>query len=93
MFSILTLTDDKSEPFLSRVMVKLSQQYGPVVGLLAGKKRFVCVSGFQAVREALNNPLTSGRPDSFEFNIKTSGLRRGNSRNGLTLHYKSEPAG
>jgi len=68
---------NKNEPYLSKLLVKLSEKYGPVIGLTAMTRRFVCVSGYEAVRDVLNNAQLSGRPDAFEFNLKTSGLRRG----------------
>lgn len=67
----------KDEPYFSKVMIKLSEKFGPVVGLRTVKTWFICVSGYEAVKDVLNNPHLSGRPDSFVFNLKTSGLRRG----------------
>lgn len=68
---------DKDEPYFSKVMMKLSKKYGPAVGLRMWNKLFVCVSGYEAVKCLLINPHMSGRPDSFIFNMKTLGLRRG----------------
>lgn len=63
---------------MSRVMSRLSGAYGPVVGL-PPPVNLVCVSGYEAVEEALLNKKLLGRPSSLEFNIRTSGLQRGSN--------------
>ena len=76
LFSFFSMhkTDDS---FFAKSITQLSSKYGPVVGLRLLNRKFVCVSGYEAVTEALNNPALDSRPNSFDFNCRTSGLRRG----------------
>ena len=48
-----------------------------MIGLSVMHRRFVCVSGYKAVYDVLNNPDMDSRIDSFDFNLRTGGLRRG----------------
>ena len=77
IFSLLTLRQ-ANEPLMVRVMVKQSEQYGPVVGLFMVSKPFVCVTGYEAVRDVMLNPDLMGRPNSFVFRLRTKNLRTGN---------------
>ncbi|CAG2065813.1 unnamed protein product, partial [Timema podura] len=57
---------------------RLSQQYGPVVGLKLGMTPpLILVSGHRAVTQTLNMEELDGRPDGFVFRFRTMGERRG----------------
>ena len=71
-----------------RVMVKQSEQYGPVVGLFMVSKPFVCVTGYEAVRDVMLNPDLMGRPNSFVFRLRTKNDRFPGCR--IRLHNFSE---
>ena len=66
-----------SDSFFAKTITQMSSKYGSIVGLRLFQKKFICVSGYEAVTEALNNPALDSRPNSFDFNCRTSGLRRG----------------
>jgi methyl farnesoate epoxidase / farnesoate epoxidase len=52
---------DPVYPF--KAMIKLSEMYGPVVGLYMGPTQpFISVCGYEAVKEALHNDDLNGRP-------------------------------
>ena len=48
-----------------------------MIGLSVMHRRFVCVTGYKAVYDVLNNQDMDSRIDSFDFNLRTGGLRRG----------------
>ena len=66
-----------SDSFFAKTITQMSSKYGSIVGLRLFQKKFICVSGYEAVTEALSNPALDSRPNSFDFNCRTSGLRRG----------------
>ncbi|XP_046657699.1 methyl farnesoate epoxidase-like [Daphnia pulicaria] len=74
--SFFSLYKDK-EPSLAKAIIKMAGEYGSVIGLLLWHRKFVCISGHQAVADALSNPALSGRPLSFDFLLRTKGLSRG----------------
>ena len=59
----------------------MAGDYGPVIGLVLWHRKFVCICGHQAVVDALSNPALSGRPNSFDFSLRTKGLSRGDFSN------------
>lgn len=61
------------------VFHRLTDKYGKVVGLSVMHRRFVCVTGYEAVFDVLNNTDMDSRVDSFDFNLRTGGLRRGDT--------------
>nr|QST15069.1 CYP370B2 protein [Diaphanosoma celebensis] len=75
-FSLTTLRQVE-EPLIVKVMAKLSEQYGPVVGLFLANRPFICISGYEAVRDVMLNPDLLGRPDSFVFRLRTKMLKTG----------------
>ena len=68
-FSITNLRR-KDEPHIFKVMVDLSKKYGPIMGLRIGVRRIVCVSGYEAVKAALTNPVITGRVFTFDFALR-----------------------
>ena len=68
-FSITNLRR-KDEPHIFKVMVDLSKKYGPIMGLRIGVRRIVCVSGYEAVKAALTNPVINGRVFTFDFALR-----------------------
>lgn len=74
--SFFSLYKDK-EPSLAKAIIKMAGEYGSVIGLVLWHRKFVCISGHQAVADALSNPALSGRPLSFDFLLRTKGLSRG----------------
>ena len=74
-------------PSLANAIVKMAGEYGPVIGLTLWHRKFVCISGHQAVVDALSNPALSGRPNSFDFSLRTKGLSRGNFKFNGTFSF------
>ena len=70
-------------------MKKLSQIYGPVTAYYAGPSQlFISVCGYEAVREALNNPDLDGRPDTAARRERNFGKRLGNKiYQNITIYY------
>ncbi|XP_051176228.1 uncharacterized protein LOC127291258 [Leptopilina boulardi] len=68
----------KESKFFSVAISKLTEKYGPVVGLKMGlAEPFILVSGRDAIVEMLTRPEFDGRPDTYAFRFRTFGKRRG----------------
>ncbi|XP_064086738.1 methyl farnesoate epoxidase-like [Macrobrachium nipponense] len=69
-------------PFLEKHLVhkhmwRLSDTYGPVVGIYFGPQRTVIVNGWEAVKEALANEDLNGRPDNVFIRYRDGGEVKG----------------
>ena len=49
------------------LFAKMAKKYGEVFSLKVGSKVIVVCNGYKAIKEALQNPLTSDRPKSKVF--------------------------
>ena len=59
-------------------MMNLSKIYGPVVGLFMGPSQpVISVCGYEAVKEALQNPDLDGRNDHETYKSRMFGQRLG----------------
>ena len=79
----------KNDPsgYIYKSLANLSKIYGPVVGFFMGPtKPVISVCGYEAVKEALQNPDLDGRVDTETIKIRSFGERLGKS----SLHNRTK---
>ncbi|XP_011495207.1 PREDICTED: probable cytochrome P450 303a1 [Ceratosolen solmsi marchali] len=56
---------------------KLSENYGPILGLKLGTQKIVIISSYDLVKKVLMLEDFNGRPNSFFFKLRSLGRKRG----------------
>lgn len=63
---------------------KLSEKYGPIIGLRFGSFQSVLINDARLIKEATNNPAFSGRPKMPMFSDRSNGKHEGKLNNLIT---------
>ncbi|KAG7189775.1 hypothetical protein KM043_017438 [Ampulex compressa] len=63
--------------YVHLALQKLTQRYGPILGLKLGIQKLVVISSYDLVKKVLLQEEFNGRPDGFFFRLRALGKRRG----------------